>query len=121
MLRGDPEPFAELWSHTDDIVYLPAEGGINVGWEQAYSDWKRQAGASRGGDAELVDVHVAVGDRMALSAATTRARVRGTDDNVHTVELRETSVFRREGGDWRMVAHHADDFSLWRRVTGSAA
>ena len=38
------------------------------------------------------------------------------------VELvaRETSVFRREDGKWKMVAHHADLLPNWIEIAGSA-
>jgi hypothetical protein len=40
MLKGDPEPFAALYSHADDVTYMGAEGGMRVGWAAAYADWK---------------------------------------------------------------------------------
>ena len=43
MLKGDPEPFAALYSHADDVTYMGAEGGMRVGWDATYADWKAQA------------------------------------------------------------------------------
>ena len=48
MLAGDPEPLTEVYSHADDATYMPAQGGILVGWEQVFGDWSKQAAASHG-------------------------------------------------------------------------
>ena len=50
MFAGDPEPFAELYSHADDVTYMGAEGTYCVGWDAAYDDWKMQAEKSLGGE-----------------------------------------------------------------------
>jgi hypothetical protein len=31
MLNGDPAPFADVYSHADDVSYMSAEGGLRVG------------------------------------------------------------------------------------------
>ena len=51
MLHGDPEPFAGVYSHADDVTYMGAEGGLRVGWADA--DWKAQAAKSLGGASSL--------------------------------------------------------------------
>ena len=33
MFAGDPEPLKDLYSHADDVTYLPGEGGLLVGWD----------------------------------------------------------------------------------------
>jgi hypothetical protein len=46
MLNGDPKPFAELYTHGEDVTYMGAEGTYRVGWEATYADWKAQADKS---------------------------------------------------------------------------
>ncbi|MCK5496158.1 MAG: hypothetical protein KAI80_07095, partial [Hyphomicrobiaceae bacterium] len=49
MFKGDPNPLKIVYSHADDVTYLPAEGGIQVGWDAVFADWKLQADKSLGG------------------------------------------------------------------------
>ena len=120
MLAGDPKPLTDVYSHADDVTYMPAEGGVLMGWDQVFADWSRQAEASRGGTAEAGDVRAVVGEGMAYSQALTRGTVTGTDGETRQVQLRESSVFRREDGRWKMIAHHADTIPAWGRVVESA-
>jgi ketosteroid isomerase-like protein len=60
---------------------------------------------------ERVGTYVA--DDLACIAEVERfkAKVGGSDD-VATVALRVTSVFRRENGGWRLVHRHADPITI---------
>lgn len=116
MLEGDPEPLRDVYSHGEDVFYMPAEGGVLVGWDEVYADWSRQAAASRGGTAEAADVRVIAGTDLAYSQTVTDGTVTAPDGEVHRVHLRESSVFRREDGAWKMAAHHADAIPDWTRV-----
>ena len=116
MLNGDPKPFAEIYSHADDVSYLSAEGTYRVGWEKSYADWKDQAGRSKGGKAKGADIHVVVVGDMAAAQHFTEGQITAPDGSTKDIKLRETSVFRREGGQWKMISHHADNFLLWEEV-----
>ena len=120
MLNGDPTPFADLYSHAEDVAYLSAEGTYRVGWQATYDDWKRQAEKARGGKVEGADIHVILGGDMAAAQYRSHGAVTGPDGQTTEVALRETSVFRKEDGQWKMVSHHADDFSLWEKVVGQS-
>lgn len=108
MLNGDPEPFATLYSHNDDVTYMGAEGSYRVGWSAAFADWKAQAEKRIGGSVEGRDVHVVVAGDMATAIHYTIGSVRNSKGEVAQTSVRETSVFRKEGGGWRMIGHHAD-------------
>ena len=56
MLRGDPEPFATVFSHGDDVLYLSGEGTYRVGWAAAWADWQEQARKNLGGVTRPHDV-----------------------------------------------------------------
>jgi uncharacterized protein (TIGR02246 family) len=116
MLNGDPKPFAEIYSHADDVAYMSAEGTYCIGWEATYADWSLQAEKALGGKAESADVHVIVGTDMATAQHRTKGTVKAPDGQTVDVALRETSVFRKEDGQWKIVSHHADDMSLWEGV-----
>jgi len=118
MLNGDPKPFAELYSHADDVTYLSAEGTYRTGWEATYADWKTQAEKAKGGKVAGSDIHVVVSGDMAAAQHYTAGSVVGPDGATKESKLRETSVFRKEDGQWKIISHHADDFRLWEEVVG---
>jgi len=108
MLNGDPEPFAALYSHKEDVTYMGAEGTYRIGWEATYADWQAQAEQSTGGEVEGADIHVVVNGDLATAAHTTNGTVRQPNGETVRTAVRETSVFRKEDGQWRMIGHHAD-------------
>lgn len=116
MFAGDPEPFADVYSHADDVSYLPAQGGVRVGWDATWADWRQQAAAARGGSAEIVQEHAIAGSDMGATQTEITGQVTGPDGRTHRVHARETSVYRREDGRWRIVAHQADAIPEWVEV-----
>jgi len=116
MLNGDPKPFAEIYSHSDDVTYMGAEGTYRVGWEATYADWKAQAEKSTGGKIRSADIHILVDGHMAVAQHLTQGRVRKPDGEMADTSVRETSVFRFEDGVWKMIAHHADSLPYWEKA-----
>ena len=113
MLNGDPAPLAELYSHARDVTYMGAEGTYRIGWDATYADWSAQAEKSSGGQVEAVDVHVVVSGDLAAAQHLTRGQVRQPDGQMNETNVRESSVFRKENGAWKMIAHHADGIPYW--------
>ena len=108
MLAGDPNPLKEVYSHADDVTYMGAAGDFRIGWDQVYADWQAQADMVPGGQAAPVDIHVTVGQDMAVTQNYTRGEVKNQAGKFQKTLLRETCVFRQEDGKWKMIAHHAD-------------
>jgi ketosteroid isomerase-like protein len=120
MFNGDPAPFADVYSHADDVSYISAEGGLRVGWGATWSDWKAQARLPRGGHVEEIDNNAIVNGDMAVVQTVEKGVVNNREGVGVELVARETSVFRREEGNWKMVAHHADLLPNWIEVAGSA-
>jgi len=121
MFKGNPDPLKAVYSHAGDVTYLPAEGGIRVGWDAVFADWKRQADKSLGGTVEISDVHIVVGRDLAIAHNVTHGHVKGADGATVEISLRESSAFRKENDSWKMIAHHADDAKLWEGIVGRSA
>ena len=121
MFMGNPNPLEAIYSHASDVTYLPAEGGIQVGWDAVFADWKLQADKSLGGTVEISDVHIVVGQDLAIAHNITHGHVKGADGATVEISLRESSAFRKENGSWKMIAHHADDLKLWEGVVEKSA
>ncbi|MGL6162558.1 YybH family protein [Microbulbifer sp.] len=120
MLEGDPEPFAEVYSHANDVSYMSAEGGLRVGWDETWRDWQAQAELTRGGYVEGVENHVIIEGDMAVVQSLERGVLTDPEGVGIEQEIRETSVFRREDGEWKMIVHHADVLPGWIQVAGTA-
>jgi uncharacterized protein (TIGR02246 family) len=116
MLNGDPEPFAGLYSHADDVTYMSAEGTYRTGWATAYADWKAQSQKAKGGKLEGSEIQIVVTGDLAAAQHYTQGPVTGADGKTTDTKIRESSVFRKEGGQWKMIAHHADSLPLWQKV-----
>ena len=113
MFAGEPGPFAELYSHADDATYMGAEGTYRIGWEAIYDDWKKQAEMSLGGEVHGDKIHVVVDGPMATATHYTRGTVKAADGKTIDQQVRETSVFRKEAGEWKMIGHQADNYPVW--------
>ena len=116
MLNGDAAPLSDIYSHADDVTYMGAEGTFRVGWDATYADWQTQAEKSSGGKVEGADIHVVVVGDMAVAQHYTRGQVRMPDGGMNENNVRETSVFRKEGDAWKMIAHHADGIAYWEEA-----
>jgi len=120
MLNGDPAPFADVYSHAEDVSYMSAEGGLRVGWDATWRDWQAQATSARGGRVEEVKNHIIVQGDMAVVQTIQKAVVNNAQGPGVEQEARETSVLRREESGWKIVAHHADVLPNWIEVAGTA-
>jgi hypothetical protein len=53
---------------------------------------------------------------MATATHLTKGNVRTPDGKRAESVLRESSVFRKEEGAWRMIGHRADGLPFWEKV-----
>jgi ketosteroid isomerase-like protein len=120
MLAGDPAPFADIYSHAHDVSYMSAEGGLRVGWDATWRDWQAQAKLARGGHVEEMENHVIVNGDMAVVQFLEKGIINNAEGVGVEQTARETSVFRREDGAWKIIAHHADPLAGWIEVAGNA-
>lgn len=107
MFTGDVAPMLEIWSHADDIVYMGPGGGMQVGWSQVSATWESQAAMKLGGKVEPSDMHIFVGNDLAITQNYEKGQ-NTVDGQPMTVSIRATNVFRKENGAWKMIGHHTD-------------
>jgi uncharacterized protein (TIGR02246 family) len=119
MIKGDPAPFANVCSHSGDVIYMSGEGTFRIGFEAAFADWKAQAAKSRGGKTVCEEVRIVVSGDMAAAGFIARATINGPDGRPSDHRIRQTNVYRKEGGAWKLVLHQADDSAAWRAVVSS--
>lgn len=109
MFKGDAKPMEKVWSHSDDVTYLPPGGGRYDGWDAVRKNWEEQADLKLGGSNHGEDIRVVMAGPM---DAIVTARSVGTNPNVPGgpmhVDIRTTAVYRKEAGQWKLIHFHTD-------------
>ncbi len=107
MLNGDAGPMADVWSHDSTVSAMHPLGGRQVGWEAVRESWEGAAQAFQGGSLEVSDLEVSgLGDAAYTTGIEhVNATVGGAPLRF---DIRATNIYRREGGEWKMVHHHTD-------------
>ena len=107
-LNGDPGPMMEVWSHGSDVATMHPLGGRELGWEEVRGGWEQAAQAFSDGQISLDGlVVVPLADDVAYTLGTEHGQGKLGDEPVR-IDWRVTNIYRREGGEWKMVHHHAD-------------
>jgi ketosteroid isomerase-like protein len=107
---GDVEPYMALYSDGDDITLGNPFGPFVRGREAVRGAGQRAASRYRDGQVagfERVATHVSDGLACVVEVERFQAKVGGSDTPA-SISLRVTSVYREEGGLWRLVHRHAD-------------
>jgi ketosteroid isomerase-like protein len=107
MLAGDAGPVCALWSTRDDVTYMSPFGEVLVGWDPIRASWERQAEQRLGGEVHAEDLHYLASDELGIVVGFERGTV-DIDGAPRAVDIRATSLWRREDGHWAMVGHHTD-------------
>ena len=109
-MRGDHEPAKRLFSEREDVTLGNPFGPFARGWTQVVQAMERAAALYRDGDADGFDTIARyVGPDLACTVEVERLRSKvGGREDLAPVELRVSTVFRREDGRWRIVHRHAD-------------
>jgi ketosteroid isomerase-like protein len=108
--NGNPEPLKGMYSHSEDVSLANPFGPAVRGWEQAAQTMDRAALNYADGEAtgfESVAKNVTPELAYIVEVERYRAKVGGSQDRVE-LALRVTTIFRPEGGTWKIVHRHAD-------------
>ena len=110
IIRGSAEGFKDLYSRGDDVTLANPFGPPARGWERVSETLDSAAANYEWGEVASVEtvarcVTAALAYTVELERFT--ARLVGMTA-ARPVALRCTTVFRPEGGTWRIVHRHAD-------------
>jgi len=110
MAKGDPGPTTALWSRRDDAVLANPLGPPIVGFELVAAESARVAAMFvDGGPPEFEEITRWATDDLGYILAIEHTQVRraGSDLRV-SLDLRVTTIFRREEDGWYLCLRHAD-------------
>ena len=107
MASGDASTMSAAWAHGGDVTAMHPIGERNEGWEQVRSAFDQVGSLASGGQVRLTDQLIRVGTDLAYEVGVEEGDLTLGGERV-PIRHRVTNIYRREGGDWKMVHHHAD-------------
>lgn len=108
--QGDPEPAKAIFSHHEDVSLANPWGPPVVGWEQVSAALDATAARFKDGRVTAIDTltgHVTSELACFLDIEHWQAKI-GGGENISSLDLRVTSIYRSEGDTWALVHRHAD-------------
>jgi ketosteroid isomerase-like protein len=114
--NGNPNVYKRLYSRRDDVTLANPFGPPVRGWSAVSATLDRAAEKYR--DGEVVgfeNVSTGIGSDLAyvVEVESYRARVGGAEE-MASVAVRVTTIFRQEEGIWKVVHRHADPITAPR-------
>jgi ketosteroid isomerase-like protein len=106
-LGGDAGPMLELWSHSEDVTYMSPFGELLVGWEPVRDSWLAQAEQHLAGRVDPEELRHFASPTLGFVVGFERGSVE-IDGSSTPVNIRATSMYRLEDGQWKMIGHHTD-------------
>jgi ketosteroid isomerase-like protein len=110
LLKGNPEPNKEMFSHRGDVTILNPIGSLDHGWEQVSATMEGVASQVSDGEItsfETLEKYVTPELAYVVWVERSKARVGGRQD-LAPFDLRVTLILRPEDGTWKVVHRHAD-------------
>ena len=110
LIKGNPEPVKKLTSHRDDVTLANPLGPPAHGLDEVAAATDRAAAQFRDGENigfEVIEKYVTPELAYVLRIERAKAKVGGRED-VTSIALRATMIFRPEDGEWKVVHRHAD-------------
>ncbi len=104
---GNPRPYLDLWSDAGDVSLMGGVGGHQVGLEQVS---ELLTAAAKTLNYETWDAeNLVTGFEETLGFTVELERLtRHVDGKLEEMSLRATSIYRREGGAWKVIHRHGD-------------
>ncbi len=109
LVRGDVGPRLHMWSHDDPVSLFAAVGPSKAGWDQLEPTFRSVAARLSGGHEVSFEILAFdVRGDMAWTAGFVRFIVSMDGRPLTRYTLRITHVYRREGGEWKVVHEHSN-------------
>lgn len=116
IVRGNAEPWAELFSREGDVSLGNPFGPFALGLDDVMSAARKAAERYRDGELigfDRIATYEAPDLACVVEVERFRARV-GDSIDMSPVSLRVTSLYRAERGEWKLAHRHADPITTPR-------
>lgn len=110
LLRGDPAEFEALWSEADDISHLGPMGQICTGRAAVMAELAKESVMGFEGTLVADERRFVETPEMGLFVCIERTRGMSKAGEAIATDIRASTIFRKEGGQWRVLHHHTDRF-----------
>jgi ketosteroid isomerase-like protein len=107
MANGDPGLIADAWSHDPEVTAMHPIDGREMGWEAVKGSFEQFAQVAADGNIDLKDQVIRVVGDVAYELGVEQGECKLGGHPV-AYKHRVTNIYRREGGEWRMIHHHSD-------------
>ncbi|OOZ41616.1 DUF4440 domain-containing protein [Solemya pervernicosa gill symbiont] len=111
LFSGDAGPMKNAWSHAGDCTYMGPDGLYLLGWEKLEPMWDHVGSLKLGGRVNPKQLNTVVGTDMALITCVESGE-NEVDSEAEEVSIRSSTVFRKEGDAWKVIAHQTDLLSF---------
>ncbi len=116
IVNGDPSGYLALYAEDEDLTLGNPFGPFARGRQSVAERLSGAASNYRSGEitsVELIAKYLSEDLACVVEVESVRAKVGGSEE-MATVSLRVTSVFRLERGNWKLVHRHADPITTPR-------
>ena len=107
MANGEASSMSTVWAHGGDVTTMHPIGQREVGWEQVRPVWEQVASMCSEGQIRLRNQLIRVGTDLAYEVGMEEGQITMAGERV-AFNGRVTNIYRREGGEWKIVHHHSD-------------
>jgi len=110
LLAGDPDAFAAIWSERDDISHLGPTGAICLGRRAVMEQFARESAMGFRGSLVADQRHIVeIGELGYLVCIERTSGMTQAGEAIQS-DIRATTIFCKESGEWRALHHHTDRF-----------
>jgi uncharacterized protein (TIGR02246 family) len=102
----DLEEMDEVWEDDAACICVHPSGDCIIGYDGIRESWLAIFNASTSMSIAASNEHITVAGEVAWVACTETISLI-TDEGLAAAAAQATNIFRRRGGRWRMVVHHA--------------
>ncbi len=107
MGNGEKGVMAAVWSHAPSVTAMHPIGGLTAGWDAVSDSFDQVAGMAADARISLRDQVLQVHGDIAYEVGVEQGEFKMGGIPIR-LEHRVTNIYRREGGEWKVVHHHTD-------------
>jgi len=108
LLAGDGSAFEAIWSEADDISHLGPTGAICIGRAAVMEQFRKEAAMGFEGTLVADDRRFVETPEMGYMVCMERTSGMTQAGQSFQADIRATTIFRKEAGEWRVVHHQTD-------------